>query len=261
MVNFSNHLTALAAEIQTLHAASEAALHTSIEKATAAGRLLIEAKAEVVHGQWLPWLKSVGISTRTAQQYMQLARVPADKYETVSHLGIKAALAEIGHRRSKLMDLLHALEDKLDEYTALRKPKDGHSDLQSLERGIDYHVNCLKLLGGYHTVDPDPDFADWPPGYIDILVAYIREKHQWMRDAFGIPDREMRDWYGRNERLRKEHGVFGGPEPAVFQRMHNNELTKQDRKLLDKIDLDEIQELSALEDEVYAKFDALGARE
>jgi len=49
----------------------------------------------VPHGGWLPWLAEVGLSPRTAQRYMRLATLPADKYDTVTHLGIAAALDAI----------------------------------------------------------------------------------------------------------------------------------------------------------------------
>jgi hypothetical protein len=91
----SNRLPILAAEIQAAHAAALAAARTSVEKAVEAGKLLIEAKAALPHGQWLPWLRDIGLSPRTAQRYMQLALVPADKYVTVAHLGIKRALEAI----------------------------------------------------------------------------------------------------------------------------------------------------------------------
>ena len=43
--------------------------------AMAAGDLLIEAKAQLKHGQWLPWLaKHCVISERTAQLYVKLAK-------------------------------------------------------------------------------------------------------------------------------------------------------------------------------------------
>jgi hypothetical protein len=79
----SNYLTNLAAKIQAEHEAVEAAKGTAlvaarkgIEHALACGDLLIEAKAQLPHGQkWLPWLTEncPAISERTARLYMQLA--------------------------------------------------------------------------------------------------------------------------------------------------------------------------------------------
>src|SRR4051794_23039449 len=71
----SNTLVDLAARIRIEHAATSAALRTSVEHAMTAGDLLLEAKAEVPHGHWLPWLREhCVISERTAQLYMRTAK-------------------------------------------------------------------------------------------------------------------------------------------------------------------------------------------
>jgi len=72
---FSNSLVDLAERIKVEHAAYVAAVKKSAEHAMAAGDALIEAKAQLKHGAWLPWLKGhCEISERTAQVYMRLAR-------------------------------------------------------------------------------------------------------------------------------------------------------------------------------------------
>lgn len=95
----SNRLPILQAEIRTAHAAAIAAAQTAVDRARDAGVRLIEAKELLGHGAWLPWLKETGISPRTAQDYMQLARIPEAKYATVAHLGIRKALAVIAKKR------------------------------------------------------------------------------------------------------------------------------------------------------------------
>jgi len=67
-------LPQLAEQINHHHRACEAAMNRGLDHALQAGRLLIEAKAQVNHGGWLPWLKEnfVG-SDRTAQIYMRVA--------------------------------------------------------------------------------------------------------------------------------------------------------------------------------------------
>jgi hypothetical protein len=44
-----------------------------------AGRLLVEAKELLGHGQWLPWLEKHGIKARTAQASMKLAGMSEDE--------------------------------------------------------------------------------------------------------------------------------------------------------------------------------------
>jgi hypothetical protein len=71
----SNSLADLAAKIKQQHAGVEKYLTRSVEYAMDAGDLLIEAKQQLEHGQWLPWLaESVEISESTARRYMRLAR-------------------------------------------------------------------------------------------------------------------------------------------------------------------------------------------
>ena len=65
----------LAARIRAEHAGVVATLQRSFAHAMAAGDLLLAAKAQLKHGQWLPWLADhCGISERTAQVYMRLAK-------------------------------------------------------------------------------------------------------------------------------------------------------------------------------------------
>ena len=71
----SNSLADLAARIRTEHEAVSTALAESVQHAMAAGALLIEAKEQIPHGGWLPWLRDhCAISERTAQLYMRTAK-------------------------------------------------------------------------------------------------------------------------------------------------------------------------------------------
>jgi hypothetical protein len=74
-IALSNWLTDLAHRIKAEHEAVSDALKESVRHAITAGELLIEAKQQLKHGQWLPWLKDhCAISERTAQLYMRCAR-------------------------------------------------------------------------------------------------------------------------------------------------------------------------------------------
>ena len=52
-------------------------LGRAVEGIVSAGRELVEAKAEVAHGEWLPMLEEVGIDQGTASRLMQISRNPA----------------------------------------------------------------------------------------------------------------------------------------------------------------------------------------
>jgi hypothetical protein len=94
----SNSLPELAARIRAEHAATGAALKSSIDHSIAAGELLIEAKAKVPHGGWLPWLgDNCAISERTAQLYMRLAKnrsaIETQMRNSVADLSLNEAAA------------------------------------------------------------------------------------------------------------------------------------------------------------------------
>jgi len=93
----SNSLVDLAARIRSHHDATKAALKTGIDHAMAAGDLLIEAKAQIPHGIWLPWLKEhCAVSERTARLYMRLARNRSEiEIGNVADLSVRGALALI----------------------------------------------------------------------------------------------------------------------------------------------------------------------
>ncbi|XYD10167.1 DUF3102 domain-containing protein [Methylobacterium sp. NMS12] len=101
----SNRLPVLAGEIRRAHDEARSAARFSAERALAAGHLLIEAKAAVGHGEWLPWLRAnLDMSERTAQGYMRLARTGL-KSATVADLGLRATLTRVGRRKAPDLSL------------------------------------------------------------------------------------------------------------------------------------------------------------
>jgi hypothetical protein len=91
----SNSLTDLRERLKNEHAAVLGSIKTSLTHAFACGDILLEAKTQVKHGQWLPWLETCGISERTAQRYMRLARnreAIQAKSDNVSDLSVSGAL-------------------------------------------------------------------------------------------------------------------------------------------------------------------------
>lgn len=91
----SNRLPILAIEIRRTHERALAALRSAAEAARQSGDALIEAKILVKHGEWLTFLKEAGISERTAQRYMRIAKnwdEIAGKTTSVSDLSVNEAL-------------------------------------------------------------------------------------------------------------------------------------------------------------------------
>jgi hypothetical protein len=94
--NRSNRLTVIAAEIVTAHKEAVEAEARAMQRAIDAGKLLIEAKESLQHGQWLPWLKQhIAFSERTARNYMRLAEEANRHRLPISEMGVKEALREL----------------------------------------------------------------------------------------------------------------------------------------------------------------------
>lgn len=88
-------LATLAEHINDKHTAAMEAAGHAVGHARRCGELLIEAKSQVAHGEWLPWLESnFKASRRTSSKYMRLASnwgTVASKWESPSHLTIEDA--------------------------------------------------------------------------------------------------------------------------------------------------------------------------
>jgi len=149
----SNSLVDLAACIRQEHEASASALKCGLEHAIKAGRLLIEAKEQLKHGRWLPWLKEhCEVPERTAQAYMRVAR-------TFGHLDEDSnpqRVADLSFRNA-----LNSLADSVE-------PEWQHAIRQI--RREEAHRGCL---------DTPKAFLPSPAGR-KIRVARTPGKRQWM---------------------------------------------------------------------------------
>jgi len=91
-----------AAEINLLHEAAEQHASQAVVYAARCGEKLIQAKASLGHGQWLPWLQgNCRVKDRQAAKYMRLAREMPELLEPNSQLtanlpGLEHAVALLG---------------------------------------------------------------------------------------------------------------------------------------------------------------------
>ncbi|WP_418725402.1 DUF3102 domain-containing protein [Dysosmobacter sp.] len=88
------------------------------------GKRLLEAKAQLGHGEWLPWLREkVDISERSAQNFMRLAR-EYSKSADIADLGASKALALLALPESERADFaaethtVNGVEKTASEMTA-----------------------------------------------------------------------------------------------------------------------------------------------
>ncbi len=92
-------LTELATEINSEHEQCVETLQKGLEQALSIGEKLIEAKSQVAHGEWGPWLaKYVTFSDRTARGYMRVVR-ELPKTATVADLSLRDALKSLAAPR------------------------------------------------------------------------------------------------------------------------------------------------------------------
>lgn len=136
----SNRLAVLGGEIMAAHEASEAAKLASVKRAKDAGIKLIEAKKLIKHGKWLPWLKTIELSPSSAALYMRIARLPPDKFASLAHLSLEAAMEAIAEPRTdpdedETDD--HPLEWTDSQLERRAQAEAGESVIANLHKGVD----------------------------------------------------------------------------------------------------------------------------
>ena len=93
-------LDVLAKAVREHLQASANAAQNFLEHTLDAGDALIRAKAQVKHGEWLPWLKLCDLSADKAERYMKLARHRAELNSAgVRNLSLGAALKLVAKKK------------------------------------------------------------------------------------------------------------------------------------------------------------------
>ena len=108
MVTTINNLADLSARINEAHRLAIEHAGNAIEQAIACGQMLLEAKAKVSHGKWLPWLRdNITFGERSAQGYMRIAqRVPPQIRNGVADFpSLRAALHALATPRRDAIDV------------------------------------------------------------------------------------------------------------------------------------------------------------
>jgi Protein of unknown function (DUF3102) len=88
-------LESLAAEANAAHEQAERAKGQYTRYAKEAGKALLLAKEKVLRGQWTQWIRhNLTCSQRTANYYMELARLPEQESQRVANLSLRQAIKE-----------------------------------------------------------------------------------------------------------------------------------------------------------------------
>ena len=188
------------ARIRHEHEQVATSMMSVINHAIAAGELLLEAKRQVKHGEWLPWLaENCDIAERTAQVYMRLARTPLEKRNAVADLPLRDALTSLASPSAPAPDedgdaLIEA--DKKELIAAVLR-QDG--------RMREFSARCIEMCKKHNLTD-----AEFAASWISPdKSAWINRDKSWVRR---LKKGTLPEFYPR---LRKR--VFGKtpPDPAV----------------------------------------------
>jgi hypothetical protein len=189
-------LEVLAEQIAAKHDAAQTAARTTVNLAVACGALLIEAKRRVGHGGGFQSFvtKCCGISPRSAQGYMRLARelerLPEDKRETVALLGVRDALSAVASDAQTLAKLpsgaVNTAIKEADEADSLRSAVSRQRTAKQVrdqeERRAAEPVYETCFIGGA-PVRPDFASADWPAWrlklQLDVMAVARGAARRW----------------------------------------------------------------------------------
>ena len=101
----NGQLVELAGRIDASYVAFQKSAMDAIGSAVECGTLLLEAKAELRYGEWLPWLEAnTRVSARQSQKLMRLARHAGEvtaNANSNSHLTIDSMLASLNRRSNR----------------------------------------------------------------------------------------------------------------------------------------------------------------
>lgn len=217
-------LTLIATELH--HEVEQAEQHwqSAVQHAIRAGELLTEAKGQVKHGEWLPWLTSnFPGSRRTAQGYMRLA-ANAEDAQALAHLGIEGALKQLAapnpNERQELIDSAQSILNEseagvrallADEAMAILTDEQRERLVQTLKAEASEEPS--PILNGPHGVKFWPTYLEIPEGLTheqwtevgDYLVRTIENLANF-RDAAG-EDKSAKELRKTAHGLREEIAI------------------------------------------------------
>lgn len=201
-----------AAQINAEHELAQGKAREAIWHAVNCGRMLLEVKASMAHGQWLLWLKQqqdsgqLIVGERQARRYMQLASNRTRETDLLELPSIRAALELLSDKDDDTQGELLPL----DPATADPDP-DIAAKIADLEKTIEEYRAIVNKAGVHYThVSQGND--DWytPPEYItaakevmgeidldpassDVANQTVQAKTYFTQETDGL----KQEWFGR----------------------------------------------------------------
>jgi Protein of unknown function (DUF3102) len=142
----SNLLTDIAHRINEAHHLAMRHAGEAVAQAIACGKMLVEAKNTVPHGQWLPWLRqNVTFGERSAQGYMRLAKHNPDMVHATVRDALKELAAPRRYNTEALLDECDLWNVHAKRLAAGRPDEPGEWSPQDAK-------NCADIIRGYDSI-------------------------------------------------------------------------------------------------------------
>lgn len=191
-------LDAIAARANDAHRQVNRSSSETLSLAKQAGEILQEAKSDLKHGEWIPWLESnFEGSVRTAQLYLQVfenwAQLEANT-QHVSHLSLRGALASISDKEpSPDMSELHDSVETITKAVLKTLSKSGQS-LKTVKHKAEAISETI-LTGAVNT----PTGEQVPA--TDYIASDVveRERQATIRQRDHVDEKMGRTWLYREQ--------------------------------------------------------------
>lgn len=188
-------LAGLAVHVRQAHFEVQDHGRATVAAAMKAGALLIEAKAQTGHGEWLPWLERTGVPQRSAHVYMRLARELPNSQHAADFGSIREALAYLSAGDADPDDELSVIPGQTDLVEETQPAAEPSDDWQPAPTPA--------------TPEPEPEVVDAEPVPEPAPDWAIREAAQVIDEQ--PPAEPVRDAVAEKLAERRARGDFADP--------------------------------------------------
>jgi len=222
------------------------------------GQDMLDAKALLGHGQWMPWLKQIGQSARTAENLMRLAReiepgthmsqlpytkalamlaLPASERESFAAANEDKSTAEIKRLIAERDQMKRERDSMSDAYEKARKTADelrAHPTVQKvIEVPDDYQA--LKAAAGRHERDLDEAEKAVEEAERRAEMAEARARQMELKAGGSAPDPVRDAWSAWNDMMMIANTWGYQPQLLARERARITKLTEEVRTWVTEI--------------------------